>query len=104
VSSGETGYQAGQESKRYGLSLYQAQRAMQAALAGYKQNYLCTLNTDQDQVNAALQAAFAAYQANPAAYGNWNNGTLPGGKPGWVPITSPYQDPVSGGGLVSYLK
>jgi hypothetical protein len=68
LASGETGYQAGQESKRYGLSLYNAQNALNAALAGYQQTYIGQTNADADAANAALTAAWQNYLNNPSLY------------------------------------
>ena len=68
LSSGETGYRAGQEAKWYGQKMYDAQNALNDLLGGYQQQYLNTLGTDADAVNAALNTAWTNYLSNPDLY------------------------------------
>ncbi len=68
LSSGETGYQSGQESKRYGQAMYDARRALDQLLAGYRSQYVGATNADQDLVNNALGQFWQGYDPakNPA--------------------------------------
>ncbi len=68
LASGETGYQAGQEAKRYGHSLYDAQNAFNAAMNGYQQNYITQTNADADLLTNALSQFWQNYNANPGLY------------------------------------
>ncbi len=112
LASGETGYQAGQEAKRYGAATYNAQNALAALLGGYRQNFLTANSGADDLLTNALVTANQNYQSqlktgDPGIYGYWNNGYLPNGQAGWVPVNpnDPYQSQKTGGSLVvQYLK
>ncbi len=68
LSSGETGYQAGQEAKWYGQQMYTAQNALNDLLGSLQQQYLSTVGSDADATNNALNQAWQNYLANPSLY------------------------------------
>ncbi len=68
LASGQTGNSALQESKAYGMALYNAQRALAANEAAYRNNYLTTLGNDQAATSAALSTAWQNYLNNPGLY------------------------------------
>ncbi len=111
LNSGETGYQAGEESKRYGQALNNAIQQLLSQLGGYTSDWTNATNNADSLVTGALGTA----AANPSYYdpnigGNWTSGLLPNGKRGNPFLlgygkVSPYVDPGTGGSkIVEYLK
>lgn len=74
LTSGETGYQTGNESQAYGNNVYDAQQRALADILGYRQGTQSQITGLHSQTIQALQQAYQNYISNPALYGTGNPG------------------------------